>query len=277
MGGLAVGKTTIISTAVTRTPQKRSMPYTRSRINQRFVTTVKEPQGHSLVFELIDTKGNETLENLDAEYSPDEHFAPERRSLLGKEKANVHWAYMVVFDYTRHETYLYAKKLIDQIRTNERIYQASRARKIPPAVIILLGNKKENCATPTILPWIRDQQKIGRERNAFLFSGSALENSFMSLEKPGTYEANIVCKHFGMSDNGDPSDYLGFRVSTEEILLFLKNKEDADFGRGEYSTKRSAFDDGFNPALDMSLQEEDEVLAEGNCCTRCCRRCFRKG
>jgi hypothetical protein len=118
MGALAVGKTTLVSTAVTRTFHKRFVPYSRSRYNQRFLCSAKGPDEETIVAELIDAKGDETLESLIVDTTHDEE-ADETKPLLNA--SSTRWCYFVVFDFTRYETYVHARKLVDSIRAYDAL------------------------------------------------------------------------------------------------------------------------------------------------------------
>jgi len=133
------------------------MPYLRSRHTQRLVCTIRGTKsGNDLVIaELTDTKGNETLDNISREVAAGSgDDSTEKTGLLDKPKI---WSYIILFDYTRPETYEYAKTLIETIRKRTRSQHSSSKE---PAIIFLIGNKKEMCAAASLSLWIKYQRTL---------------------------------------------------------------------------------------------------------------------
>ena len=277
MGSLAVGKTTLVSTAVTRTAQKRSMPYIRSKHNQRFVCSTKSPNGDVIVAELVDSKGNETLEMLVSEtLGVAEEDAEEQRSLLTKDDRSVRWCYIIMFDFTRHATYTYARQLAERIRAMDAANHSCRS------VIFLLGNKKEMLAAATLSAWLRDQHHNLINANdlyTFVFVGSAIDNSFVCMEDTGTKKVGFIEKAYGLKS----SELSRHGLMIDQLLYLLKLRvEMVNASRSQGVPARL-----FSPASSSNRQvnkkfedrsqngdhEPDEE--DSNCCRRgawCCTR-----
>ena len=259
MGALAVGKTSFVTMAISRSVVST---YVKSRYNQRFVTSVKSPKGTHVMIELIDSKGNESLENLvaeDASKSPED----ERKALLSRDE--IEWCYLIIFDYTRHETYLHAKKLVEDIRVRD--YSASNSRKTRESIVFLLGNKRDLCVAPSLTSWIRDLQKFGKEKRLFIFSGSAKESNFEALSKQ-----DFVYPAVGLRFQGDSA--LQARLNIEKLLYVFKARQDYELGRGEYDQKVRFTDIEKD---DDKLYDDDDDKSkkdQGNCanCWNCCGR-----
>jgi len=261
MGALAVGKTTMVSTAVTRNAQRRSMPYSRSKQLQRFVCSVRSPAGDMIVAELLDTRGNEPLEGISSATESAAH-AEERMRLLDKADVNIRWCYLIVFDFTRHDTYIYARRLIERIRAQE--FAQMKAKRSPQSPIFLVGNKREMCATATVATWITELRRFGDDRDTFcyVFAGSAIDNSFESLDLSQT-KCSMLRDALKV---GGQEDISSLRLSIEQLICIFHSLLTAS-----RQSKQPIVD-----AAQSSLKEEATEGEDGDISDNECQRCWQR-
>ena len=259
MGSLAVGKTAFVSSTVSRSSQRRSVPYMKSRYNQQYATNVKSPSGVPIMVHLLDSRGNETLENLthEALQSYDEHDP-----LLNTEETE--WCYLLIYDYTRRDTFYHVKSLVEEIRMHDAKRSGIGRRRFSQAVIVLVGNKRDMCVAPSLSAWIKEEQDYAKEKQLFLFSGSAHESNFQCLS---SYK--FVYPALGQ-DYSDNEDAPAFRFSNEQILYLFKAKLDSDLRKGEYSRRKKL--DPNSQITSGNQHENVEEEASIKNCWHCCRR-----
>lgn len=260
MGANGSGKTTIVSTVVSRTLERRSFPYQRTRVNQRFATTIKAGKGQPALFEIMDTVADDAIQSVNKGEVTDE-----RTSLLHHSN-HVDWCYLIMFDFTRHETYLQAKSLIDQIRLKEK-QAIGRGHQIHAAIVFLVGNKRDIHVIPSVLAWTKDMKKYSNEKDLFAFSGSVFDNSFelLDADKRDFVKSSLVLT---------PSSEEQLRLNVEQLFYLFRCKVEYDSG---FYRRRAFFgrdnkEEIFDPEKGKESSSEDEISLR-NCCWRCC---FRK-
>jgi hypothetical protein len=257
VGAPGTGKSTMATTVVSRSAGlTRGMPYTRTRLDQTFLTSIRSPHGDVVMMQLVDGRSCDDAETWVAPSGGDRE----------------RWCYMVVFDWTRIETFVWAKRIMDRIREADRAAQADRTKPPKPlSPMFLVGNKRELRSAHALVSELQETKHVALHWNVFVFSGSALDNAFVCVQRPREPHPTLITLGWQSAVEGHD------RLSLDHVLYWFKVKMDDDAAAaagGRKGGSRRKMDD---PEMDegaslLDKGEEDTEEASKSWKNKCCRR-----
>lgn len=281
LGAPETGKSTLISWLVTHSPRLSHLPFMQpARNGPRYICTLHSSfNATSTVAEIVDTSTSYALTNPAS--SPDSK-SHDGSSTLKHQSVSflnsnpiVSWAYVIVFDLTRHETFQYARWLLSKIRAADsaKSMTSGLGGRHEKSTVIIIGNKRDKCQSLHFLHWLKES--FGRledeERSVFLFTGSVLDNKFSFASKQDSEVAMLLKKVYKMDSDSSLRQH---RFNIEQIFYLVKAIDDYYFNSslipqgGEYEDKKWN-DDIYSALEDESMDSDEEAECMRQCRTWC--------